>query len=284
MMRASGTVDELSGVGLHDHVCWAYDDPTSFRHSAVECLAGGIALGARVEYVASGSVAALCDDLDALDDIESLVSGDALRVSSLDATYRGEATPVDPEAQVAAYARATRAALDAGFTGLRVVAEATPLVRTAQQRDAFARYEVLVDRYMTGHPFSAVCAYRRSELGSEALAEIACVHPLATEHAAPFQIFTDGPTVVLVGEVDVWSSGLFERALARIDKPSRANEVVVDGSRLTFVDHRFLVALDAFAARHEVTVVITQVTHLPVARMIAILALTRVRATPSPAP
>jgi len=42
---------------------------------------------------------------------------------------------VDPDAQVRTYAAATGAALAAGFTGLRVVAEATPLVRTPEQLD-----------------------------------------------------------------------------------------------------------------------------------------------------
>jgi hypothetical protein len=55
-------------------------------------------------------------------------------------------------------------------TSARVAADATPLVRTFDDRAAFARYEHLVDAYMTRHAFSAMCAYNRSKLDRDAVA------------------------------------------------------------------------------------------------------------------
>jgi hypothetical protein len=112
---------------------------------------------------------------------------DALQVVSLDSTYT-TGTVVDPAAQVQLYAAATAEALDAGFTGLRVAAEVTQLVRTPAQLDAFARYEHLVDRYMATHPMSAMCSYDRGELGDDVIAQLACMHPCAHAGAAPFHL------------------------------------------------------------------------------------------------
>ena len=94
---------------------------------------------------------------------------------------------VDPDAQVRAYAAATGAALAADFTGLRVVAEATPLVRTPEQLDAFARYEPMIDGYMVTHPFSAMCAYDRRILDESAIAQLACLHT-STNAPVPFRL------------------------------------------------------------------------------------------------
>ncbi|WP_410574308.1 MEDS domain-containing protein [Amycolatopsis sp. cmx-4-61] len=60
----------------------------------------------------------------------------AVQVASVDATYT-TGTVVDPAGQVELYATATAEALAAGFTGFRVAAEATSLVRTPAQLDAF---------------------------------------------------------------------------------------------------------------------------------------------------
>ncbi|MHC8507157.1 MEDS domain-containing protein [Pseudonocardia artemisiae] len=180
----------------------------------------------------------------------------AVDVESLLSTYRTDAV-VQPHDQVRAYAEATTDALASGFTGLRVAAEVTQLVRSPEQRDAFARYEHLIDRYMTSEPFSAMCAYDRSELGSAAVAETACMHPNATEGAAPFRLHaaTDA-AAALGGEVDLLGLDLFVRAAGRVDLVPDGGEVVLDASELTFIDHRGLLALANLARRLGVTVVL----------------------------
>jgi hypothetical protein len=60
-------------------------------------------------------------------------------------------------------------------------------VRNPDQLDTMARYEHLVDRYMTNQPFSALCGYNRAELGEETIAQLACLHPLGN-NGAPFRL------------------------------------------------------------------------------------------------
>ncbi|MCE6995451.1 MEDS domain-containing protein [Saccharothrix sp. S26] len=84
---------------------------------------------------------------------------------------------VGPEQQVRVCADATQEALAAGFTGLLVVADVTPLVSTPARLEAFARYEHLVDCYMATHPLAGMCAYDRVQLGDAAVAQVACLHP-----------------------------------------------------------------------------------------------------------
>ncbi|HEX6422386.1 MAG TPA: MEDS domain-containing protein [Acidimicrobiales bacterium] len=127
-MRASGSVDSARSLGPHDHVCWVYEDHADFLDAMVEFLAEGRASDQRVQYVARGDRAALHRHVDGLDGADGTATGPVL-VLSLDDVYELGET-VGPEAQVAAYQSATEQALADGFTGLRVAAEATPLVRS----------------------------------------------------------------------------------------------------------------------------------------------------------
>lgn len=60
-----------------------------------------------------------------------------------------------------------------------------------QRRDAFARYEHLLDRRMSTEPISALCAFDVAELGHSAVAELACLHPFTSDGASPFRLYAD---------------------------------------------------------------------------------------------
>lgn len=274
-MRSSGVAGSVRGLGPHDHVCWDYDDPAEFRDRALEFVAEGIEQGSRVVCVAGGRTEDLLALLEPLPGAEELLARDALRVLSIDEQYVPEMV-VDPRAQVRTYAAATEEALRDGFAGLRVAAEATPLVRTAAQREMFARYECLVDEYMARHPFSALCAYRRDVLGSDAVAEIASMHPVVREGATPFHVFRDATGVLAIGgELDVTCRALFERALATVPVPADRGELVVDLSAVDFVDHRSLMMLDEWACGRATALVLRCAP--PVVRhVVDVLALDRI--------
>lgn len=242
-MRTSGVLDATRGLGLHDHICWPYDDPAEFRRRAVEFLADGLALGQQCWYVSEGPTEELLSHVAELG--EALGSG-ALRVVSIDDTY-GEGGAVTPAEQVATYAAATEAALAAGFSGLRVAAEATSMVRGDEALDAFCRYEHLVDRYMAGRPFAAMCAYNRNELPESAIGQLACLHP-AGAGGSPFRLYAvPHARVALDGELDLDSRETFARALDRADLRADGGPVVVDASSLDFIDHHALFALSRAA-------------------------------------
>ncbi len=274
------TADEVRSDDAHDHVCLAYDDVAEFRAQARRFLADGLARGLRTRYVAGDDGgddgAALRAQLGGPADGRA----DALQFTSLAGTYRAGAV-VDAQAQVRAYAAATDEALAAGFTGLRVAVDATSLVRTPHQLDAFARYEHLVERHLCARPFSAICAYDRAELGPATIAQLACLHPRASDAAAtPFRLHgAPGVAAVLAGEVDLADQELFAGALDRADLQPVDGELVLDATGLEFIDHRGLLALADLAERRGCTVVLR--TGLPpVGRLVELLGLRRVRVEP----
>ena len=118
-----------------------------------------------------------------LGDLDRLLAKGALHVVSARDVY-GAGGPVDPERVVGFVAAATEQALADGFGGLAMSADATELVGTPVQKDAFARCEFLVDGYMASHPLSALCGYGL-ELGNDTVAEFALLHtpmPLSLIH------------------------------------------------------------------------------------------------------
>lgn len=228
-------------------------------------------------YVGRDAPGALARQLCTTRAFDDGVRSGAVRTASLTSTYPFEAV-VDPHEQVRNYAAATEEALAAGFSGLRVAADATPLVRTAVQLDAFARYEHLVDRYMTTRPLSAMCAYSRAELGDDAIAQLACLHPWASAGATPFRLHatTDGEiSAVLDGELDSGSHELWPVALERAGLRPVAGAVVIDATGLDFIDHRGLLTLADTADRLGANVVLRTRLSQP-ARVLELLNVTSV--------
>jgi hypothetical protein len=272
-VRATGAVAEARDLGPGGHYCLAFDDRAEFRRQATAFLHEGVEQGDRVLYVADAPAVELAEVGARL---RAAARPGAVEVVAVRSIY-GVGEVVDPAAQVRTYAHATIAALAGGFTGLRAAAEITALVRSAEQRDAFARYEQRIDRYMIGHPFSAVCAYDRSVLGAAAVAEIACVHPAASAGTTPFRFFArDGVGAVLGGEIDRTARELLARTLERAELGPLGAELVVDAADLDFVDHRGLLLLDELGRRKDVVVALRGAPGV-VGRMARLLELSRVR-------
>jgi hypothetical protein len=239
-----------------EHACLVFDDGAAFRDRAAAFLFAGQVAGARLAYLGSGSAAELEAQLRTSAGLRELLDSGQLAVRSLSEQY-GLDDVIVPDAPVAAYATATQAALADGYTGLRVVAEATALVRTPAQREAFARYEHLVDRYMVDHPFDAMCAYDSRRLGPAAVAELACLHPTTDTGATPFRwCASPHADAHLAGEVDIASHEVFDRTLART-MPLLDARSEIEARELAFIDHRGMLTLErhALAARTQVTLV-----------------------------
>jgi anti-anti-sigma regulatory factor len=282
MVRSSGLMEHARGLGARDHVCWRFDNAAQRQTRAREFLADGLARRNRVFYLGSGEVDALVQDLRDIDGIDAALSSGAARVASLESIYPAGAV-VDPVAQVETYAEETEDAIAAGYTGLRVVADATALVRTPAQLAAFLRYEYLVDRYMTAHPFSALCAYDGTELEEQTLAQLASLHPASNTLGPGFRLHAGsaaGGVTTLSGELDVHNHELLKTILGRIDPHPHAAVLELDGSDLAFIDHRSLLHLIEHAERHHATLVLR--TDWPgAARVVAALDLPNVRIEPA---
>jgi anti-anti-sigma regulatory factor len=268
-MRTSGVTDVVVGLHPNDHLCWPFDDFAEFRARAAEFLVDGLRLGQRVCYVARGDQAELAGHLESQPALAAALRDGRAEVISLETCYR-TSTTVAPGDQVAAYAEATRAAVRAGFTGLRVAADATALVRSPDSLDAFCRYEHLVDRYMTGEPFSAMCAYHRAELPEPTIARLNSLHPVNNARCAPFRLHATKDGIALHGEIDSGSRELLPLALGNTEPPHGA--LRVDATGLRFIDHHGLLALHGFASSNAAKLVLRS-ERSAVARLVSLLGL-----------
>ena len=223
-----------------------------YRRCLADFFAEGVQDGLRVAYVSSHGAEAARADLADLGDLDRLLAGGALHVLSAREIY-GAGGPVDPERVVAFVAAATEQALADGFGGLAMSADATELVGTPVQKDAFARCEFLVDRYMAGHPLSALCGYGL-ELGNDTVAEFALLHTPAPSNEAPLQVFgcADG-AIGLAGECDPVGVAALGRVLPRL-RTADGRAVVVDMAGVEYVDHRLLLTLDRYARGNGIAV------------------------------
>lgn len=247
-MRVYGSIDAASGLGHDGHACWGFDQPQEFVDAALEFLTDGLRLGQRLAYVGSEPVAEQRERLDALGDVGGLIDSGALLLFELGDLYRvGE--PVDVDAQVAAYSAATDAAFADGYTGLRVAAQATDLVAEPETWDAHVHWESVADRILSRRSLSALCGYERAALPAQLLADLAAIHPAANGCAgsAPFHLFGEDGDLALTGEVDLFSSETFDRALGFACDGSEP--VSLDLGELDFIDHRGLEVLAAHAGR-----------------------------------
>src|SRR5579875_3136037 len=199
-MCERGIVGSARGFLPGGHLCWAYHDRSDFLARAAEYLTDGLTAGQYAEYAADQAPDALRGELAGAAGTSSPVTS-ALEAGHITAVPVGDvcepAGPggaMDPHAAAAARAAAAAKALAGGYTGFRAVIDCTPLARTAGQREALARFEHLIDQKMTTLPLTALHAYDADELGADAVAEMACLHPFASPGTTPFRLHAGNGT------------------------------------------------------------------------------------------
>jgi anti-anti-sigma factor len=277
-MRTGGIVSCAQGLVPHGHLCWGYTDRSEFHKRAAEYMADGVAGGQWVEYVGSQSTQALRDELYGLDGMQAHIDDRSIRVSSAgDYCECGQSLLVDPDRAVESRIAAAEEVLAAGYTGFRAVVDCTDMARTDKQREAFARYEHLIDQKMSVLPVTALCAYNISELGSDAVCEMASLHPFVNDGCTPFRLYADEATSLsLAGEVDSMCASLLGTALERTVSLESGPELAIDCRGLEFIDHRGLLTLDKHARRNDLSLVL-YCNSETVARVAAMLPLSALR-------
>lgn len=276
-MRRHGAVTSAAGLVPSAHLGWGYHDRTEFGARVAEYLADGIAANQRIEYVGGRSRDALCDELADIGFSEDVKSG-RIRVTPAEDTFEffPDSDVVDAEATVAERVAATEEALTDGYDGLRVVNDALAVVRTPEQRDAWAHFEYLIDQKMAVLPLSALCAYDLTTLGPAA-AELLCLHPFTAEETVEFRLFAEpGFSFCLAGEIDTGDNDAFVAALQRVWRLQPLGPLIIDARDLTFITHRQLTTLDEHA-RADCRDVVLMSDERIVARLAELLGLTNVR-------
>jgi hypothetical protein len=279
-MRLSGVVESAEGLGAGDHVCWSFEDPDAFHSAVVQFLGDGLLAGQRVMYVAESADVAHRIATDEI--LQGAWSTGSASVDLIEQAY-GHGSIGDPYEQVAVLTEATEQALADGYTGLRVAANATSLVGTPRDLDAFARYEHLVDRMMTAMPLTGMCGFDRVRLDRASIEQLSVLHPLSNRAAAaswrlhPSEAFATGAE--LSGEIDLDSRHLLRPVLSRVELPVVAGEITIDARHLSFADHQTMVELNAYSVERDVTTVLRAQADSMLVRLMNVLDLPRVRVT-----
>jgi anti-anti-sigma regulatory factor len=268
-VRQVGVVWADRSPGLRGHTCCLHEGAQEYRRHLADFFTEGLREGLRVAYTGFDGVEAARADLADVGDLDRLLAEGALRILSFGEVY-GPGAPVDPEDVVATCAAATEEALAAGFRGLRVSADVTELVRTPEQRDAFARAEFLADRYMAEHPLSALCGYQR-ELGNDTVTEFASLHTAEPSEDALFRVFgcVDG-ALGLAGEFDLVSVPVLNRLLTRLRTGADSGSLVIDMAAVDYIDHRLLLTLSHYAQANGIALSLRSAPGLA-ARLIELL-------------
>src|SRR5215210_2986969 len=151
-------VSAPTGRSAGDHVCWPFQDRGELAAVARAFVAEGLGRDERVAYVGQGRPRELRHDLAGISDLQDCLDRGQLQVTDI--------------------AAMTRDALDAGYTGLRVVANGTVRVIDPRRRDRIVHFEHLIDRFCLDHAFTRLCAFDVTALGKDLLGELGCVHTL----------------------------------------------------------------------------------------------------------
>ena len=173
--------------------------------------------------------------------------GQRVEVSTVDKFYEFECGTdvVAPSAAVATKVAAVEDALAAGYSGFHAVVDAASVVRTAELRSRLRLFEFLIDQKMNTLPVAAVCA----------MTSVLSV-PMRPPTRVPAPVRRSRDVVVpsscrrtidvrVDRRLDMSCMELFATAIERVLPITGLNgEIVIDGSGLTFIDHRALLALE----------------------------------------
>jgi len=233
-MRTHGTRFECMRMRPHDHIGWVFTGPGGFAALATPFLAEGAVRGEKLVYVTEEPSPAAAG-------LAEVVGWDALEIVSIAEVY-GASGIVDAASQRATFAQVLAEALAAGFTGIRVAADNTPLVADEARLKAWIEWEIVADRFMSEHPVTGLCAFNRDRVDVDQLRHLATLHPLspATSPVPQFRLFADAGDLCVEGEIDSLAVGQLRLALAVLPPKTR---VLVDLAVATLRGRKTLVSL-----------------------------------------
>jgi hypothetical protein len=237
-------VDSPDDLAPHDHVAWYGDGAEDLYALATTALADGARRGEKLMFVAADPDA---DRLGGIDDLDRLLDGGQLEVVDTRDVY-GANGSFSASAQLATFEGVLADALASGYSGIRVVADNTPLVSGSEEHfQHWLKWEQVTDRFQAQSNVTGICYFDRGAICEERQSDLASLHPVRVANGAepPFSFFVDGDAVAITGTLDAWSADQFRRILGA--SPG-VRELVVDLSHAEFVDHRAVLALSSIAS------------------------------------
>jgi anti-anti-sigma regulatory factor len=281
-MRPHAVLDSAAGLTPFGHVAWGYQDRSEFLSRAAEYIADGLRQNQYVAYTGEGTREALRSEL-----AEMAGIGEHLDSGCMEATpaeeyhvYLPGTDVIDPDATVARYLATVEQAIAKGYNGFRAVSDISPVARTPEQRDALACLEYRVDQQIAVLPFSTLCGYNISELGTAA-GELICLHPFVSRESVTFRLYADPEADVdfaITGEIDAAANKLFDTTLQRVWPLESSHTLRIGAQGLKFISHEPMFNLEERAREQDRKVVLS--TNQPaVSRLVDVLDLIHVRVT-----
>ena len=123
-MGGPWVVQSPMGRSVGDHVCWPFRDPSELAVVARAFLMEGLERDERVAYVGQGRARDLEHDLVGVPGLQDCLDRGQLRVADI-ATLPASDPSTDPVDELIDLAAMTQDSLDAGYTGLRMMANGT---------------------------------------------------------------------------------------------------------------------------------------------------------------
>jgi hypothetical protein len=238
-MRNTGVRFECLRMKPHDHIGWVFSGTDEFAELARPFLAEGAARGERLMYVP-------VDAADPGPALAGVLGLDAVHVASITEIY-GPTGVVDAGPQRATFEAALADALAAGYTGIRVAADNTPLVADDQRLAAWIKWEIIADRLMSTKPITGLCAFDRNKVDVDKLRHLATLHPLSSA-ASPvpqFRLFNEEGNLCVEGEIDSSAVSQVRHALSAL--PAKTG-ILVDLTKATLLSTTALGGLSRLAA------------------------------------
>lgn len=226
-MRRHGIRFECLRMRPHDHIGWVFAGEAGFEELACPFLAEGAARGERLMYVSGtprpATAARLRDRY-----------GSRVITIARTADVYGESGIVDPVVQRAMYAAVLADALAAGFSGIRVAVDSTPLVTDETRLAAWIRWEHVADRFMADNPATGLCAFDGQRVDVNRLRHLSTLHPLAAaaDPEPQFRMYSDDGSLSLEGHVDSFTVAQLPTALEVLP---RETSVLIDLSVATLM-------------------------------------------------
>ena len=211
--------------------------PTALAATAVEVFDAARGSREALLLMADGGHLDLLADLPDRDDL--IASGRLRLVRTADA-YPDR----DPARLAAAFSATLRGVLADGWTGMRVVADNTPLARGND--GAFAdwlRWEHVTHRWQQHEPVVGVCWFDTDVVGPQRLTQLAQVHPQAfgADQVPTFQVLMADGAAAVVGDVDAHE---VPRLVDLLAHTPHGDELLVDLDRVGYLHHTTFAALE----------------------------------------
>jgi anti-anti-sigma regulatory factor len=239
-----------------DHICWAYTNESGFQASLAGYLQDGLIAGQRVLAILPAEQ--LDPTIESLertnDDLRQARSDGIISYEPFDDAYRSS-HGFDIDDRINGWIDAIDRAIFDGFSGLRVFADATPILLDPLASEDWPIYELRADILSVSAPFVAMCAYDARKVSVQSMSMVQAIHPTLVGAESTDQFHLHGGIdggLCLGGEADLLWAPMLERLGTAVG--SSVPTPCIDARELTFIDIAGMRALartvDSMGDRH----------------------------------